>query len=62
MTQYRVVLLAQGGGELSSGYLFSGDDHSACASAERLMQSNSKAVAVRVLDGERLVCSYERAA
>ncbi len=61
MTQYRIVLIADGGRELSSGYLFSSDDDSACASAERLMQSNPEAVAVRVLEGQRVVCSYERA-
>ncbi len=62
MTQYRIVLIGEGGRELGSGYLFSSDDESASASAERLMQSSPQAVAVQVLDGERLVCSYERAA
>ncbi len=62
MTQYRIVLIGRDRLELGSGYLFSGDDASACASAERLIQSSPQAAAVRVLDGERLVCSFERAA
>jgi hypothetical protein len=60
MTQYRVMVIGEGGRELGSGYLFSADDESACASAERLLQSTPKAVAVQVRDGERLVCSFER--
>ncbi len=62
MNQYRVVLMTADGQELSSGYLFSVDDESACASAERLMNSNAQAVAVHVLDGDRRVCSFKRAA
>ena len=62
MTQYRIVLIGGDGRELGSGYLFSGDDEGACASAERLIQSSPQAAVVRVLDGERLVCSFERAA
>ncbi len=62
MTQYRIILIGEDGRELGSGYLFSSDDQSACASAERLIQSSPQAVAVQVRDGERLVCSYERAA
>ncbi len=61
MIHYRVILLAQGGEELSSGYLFAADDDSACSSARRLMRSNPAAVAVSVLEGQRLVCSYEQA-
>jgi len=62
MTQYRIVLLAENGRELSSGYLFTADDDSACASAQRLMRSNPKAVAVQVLQDQELICRYERAA
>ncbi|HEX4098565.1 MAG TPA: hypothetical protein VHX64_17695 [Caulobacteraceae bacterium] len=62
MTKYRIVLLNDAGEEVSSGYMFAGDDGSACGSAERLMQSTANAASVRVLDGDRLVCSYERAA
>ncbi len=61
MTQYRVILFGSDGHEISSGYLFSASDGQACASAERLMQSDAKATSVEVRDGERLVCSYERA-
>jgi hypothetical protein len=61
MTQYRIVLLAENGRELSSGYLFTGDNDSACASAQQLMRSNPEAVAVRVLQDHELICSYERA-
>lgn len=61
MNRYRVVLLAEGGRELSAGYQFSADDEKACASAEHLLRSSPRAMAVRVLDGERLVCTYERA-
>ncbi len=62
MTQYRIILIGEDGRELGSGYLFSSDDQNACASAERLIKSSPQAVAVQVKDGERLVCSYERAA
>ena len=62
MTQYRIILVGEGGRELGSGYLFSSDDDSARASAERLMGSSPQAVAVHVRDGDRLVCSFERAA
>jgi hypothetical protein len=61
MTQYRIILIGAGGRELGSGYLFSSDDESACASAERLIRSSPEAHSVQVRDGERLVCSYERA-
>ncbi len=61
MNQYRITLLGEDGRELSSGYMFSADDDNACASAERLMLSNAKALAVQVRQDERLVCSYERA-
>ena len=60
MTQYRIVLFAEHGRELSSGYLFSGDDESACASAERLMRSNAEATTVQVFEDQRMVCRYER--
>ena len=62
MNQYRIVLVAADGQELSCGYLFSADDTSACASAERLMKSNPEAVAVQVFEAERMVCAYKRAA
>lgn len=61
MIQYRIVLMDAGGAELSSGYMFAADDDGACASAERLMQSQARAMAVQVLKDGRLVCSYERA-
>lgn len=61
MNQYRVTLLGEDGCEISSGYVFSADDDNACASAERLMLSNPKALAVQVRQDERLICSYERA-
>ena len=61
MNHYRVILLGQDGHELSSGYLFAADDDSACDSARRLMRSNPAAEAVRVLEGKRLVCTYQRA-
>ncbi len=61
MTQYRITVIGEGGRELGSGYLFSSDDESACASAERLIHSTPKAVEVQVRDGERLVCSFGRA-
>ncbi len=61
MTQYRIILIGDGGRETGSGYVFSGDDESACASAERLMRSSPQALSVQVRDGDRLVCSYERA-
>ena len=61
MIHYRVVLLGQDGEELSSGYLFAADDDSACDSARRLMRSNPAARPVKVLEGQRLVCSYEQA-
>ncbi len=62
MNQYRIVLMSAEGQELSSGYLFSADDDSACASAERLMDSNPQAAAVQVFEAERMVCAYKRAA
>ena len=62
MTQYRIIMIGEDGRELGSGYLFSSDDQSACASAERLIRSSPEAVAVQVKDGERLVYSCERAA
>jgi hypothetical protein len=62
MTRYRIVLLNQAGEEISTGYMFAGDNDSACASAEGLMQSTANAASVRVLDGDQLICSYERAA
>ena len=61
MTQYRIVLLGWGGEEISSGFVFAVDDDSACASARRLMHASAAAAAVRVLEGQRLVCSYEEA-
>ena len=61
MNQYRIVLFAENGSELSSGYVFSVEDDSACASAERLMRSNPKATTVQVFEDQRLVCRYERA-
>ncbi len=60
MNQYRVVLLAEDGQELSAGYLFSPSDDNACASAERLMASTPEAVAVEVRKDDQLVCTYER--
>ena len=62
MTKYRIVLLDERGEELSSGYMFAGDDASACGSAEQLMRATANAASVRVLDGDRVVCFYERAA
>ncbi len=62
MNQYRIILLDAQGAELSSGYLFAGEDESACASAERLMDSTAKAMSVEVTCEGRLVCSYQRAA
>jgi len=62
MIQYRIVLFAHDGRELSSGYQYSSDDENACASAERLMLSTPQAGSVKVLAGERVVCAYERAA
>ena len=61
MTQYRIVLFAENGRELSSGYLFSGEDQSACASAERLMHSSADATTVQVFEDQRMVCRYQRA-
>ena len=61
MTKYRIVLFAEDGRELSSGFAFSGDDESACASAERLMRSRPEATAVQVFQDQRPVCRYERA-
>jgi hypothetical protein len=62
MTRYRIVLLNERGEELSSGYMFAAADDSACGTAEHLMQTTANAASVRVLDGDRVVCSYERAA
>ncbi|HEY5411003.1 MAG TPA: hypothetical protein VIJ94_09795 [Caulobacteraceae bacterium] len=61
MSQYRIILLGDDGQELSAGYVFSPNDDNACASAERLMSSNPKAVAVLVRKDDQLVCSYQRA-
>ena len=61
MIHYRVILLGQGGEELSSGYLFAADDDSARDSAQRLMRSNPAAASVRVFENQRLVCSFEQA-
>ena len=61
MIHYRVILLGRDGEELSSGYLFAADDDSACDSARRLMRARPAAQAVKVLEGERLVCTYQEA-